>query len=75
MPSQQKTELQVAGIVTQGDLNGLSPDVVDFIVANARICLPDSIHICNGSEEENKKLLHQMEETGMIKRLPKYENW
>ncbi|XP_018416193.1 PREDICTED: phosphoenolpyruvate carboxykinase, cytosolic [GTP] [Nanorana parkeri] len=74
MPSRQKTELQVAGIVTQGDLNSLSPEVVHYIITNARICLPDNIHICNGSEEENKKLLHQMEETGMIKRLPKYEN-
>ncbi|XP_077316705.1 phosphoenolpyruvate carboxykinase, cytosolic [GTP] [Lithobates pipiens] len=74
MPSQKKTELNIAGIVTHGDLNSLSSDVVDFIVSNARICLPDNIHICDGSEEENKKLIHQMEETGMIKRLPKYEN-
>lgn len=75
MPSQEKTELNIAGIVTHGDLNSLSSDVVDFIVSNARICLPDNIHICDGSEEENKKLIHQMEETGMIKSLPKYENW
>lgn len=75
MPSQQKTELQISGIVTQGNLNSLSPDVVDFIVTYARVCLPENIHICDGSEEENKKLLHHMEETGMIKRLHKYENW
>ncbi|KAG9474657.1 phosphoenolpyruvate carboxykinase, cytosolic [GTP] [Eleutherodactylus coqui] len=74
MPSQQKIELEISGIVTQGHLNSLGPDVVDFIVTNARICEPENIHICDGSEEENKKLLHQMEETGMIKRLHKYEN-
>ncbi|XP_068119624.1 phosphoenolpyruvate carboxykinase, cytosolic [GTP]-like [Hyperolius riggenbachi] len=74
MPSQMKTEIHTAAIVTQGDLNSLSPNVVDFIVANAGICQPDNIHICDGSEEENKRLLHQMEENGMIKRLPKYEN-
>ncbi|XP_072270337.1 phosphoenolpyruvate carboxykinase, cytosolic [GTP] [Pyxicephalus adspersus] len=74
MPSKQKTELEIAGIVTYGELTSLSPDVVEFIVTYARICLPENIHICDGSEEENKKLLHQMEETGMIKRLPKYEN-
>ncbi|XP_040185675.1 phosphoenolpyruvate carboxykinase, cytosolic [GTP] [Rana temporaria] len=74
MPSQKKTELNVAGIVTHGDLNCLSSEAADFIFSNARICLPDNIHICDGSEEENKKLIHQMEETGMIKRLPKYEN-
>ncbi|XP_077109245.1 phosphoenolpyruvate carboxykinase, cytosolic [GTP] [Ranitomeya variabilis] len=74
MPSQQKAELQISGIVTQGNLNSLSSDVVDFIVKYARTCLPEQIHICDGSEEENKKLLHQMEEIGMIKRLLKYEN-
>ncbi|XP_075701948.1 phosphoenolpyruvate carboxykinase, cytosolic [GTP] [Rhinoderma darwinii] len=74
MPSQQKTELQISGSVTQGNMNSLGPDVVDYIVTYARICLPTNIHICDGSEEENKKLLHQMEEIGMIKRLPKYEN-
>ncbi|KAM9296126.1 phosphoenolpyruvate carboxykinase, cytosolic [GTP]-like [Gastrophryne carolinensis] len=74
MPSQKKTELEIAGIVTQGNLSSLSSEVVDFIVTYARVCLPDNIHICDGSEEENKKLLHQMEETGMIKRLQKYEN-
>lgn len=74
MPAPQKSELQVSGIVTQGNLNSLSPDVVDFIVTYARICLPEDVHICDGSEEENKKLLHHMEETGMVKRLHKYEN-
>lgn len=74
MPAPQKTELQISGIVTQGNLDSLSPDVVDFIVTYARICQPENIHICDGSEEENKKLLHHMEETGMIKRLHKYEN-
>ncbi|XP_073436787.1 phosphoenolpyruvate carboxykinase, cytosolic [GTP] [Dendrobates tinctorius] len=74
MPSQQKAELPISGIVTQGNLNSLSQDVVDFIVKYARTCLPEQIHICDGSEEENKKLLHQMEEIGMIKRLYKYEN-
>ncbi|KAM9296086.1 phosphoenolpyruvate carboxykinase, cytosolic [GTP]-like [Gastrophryne carolinensis] len=74
MPYQQKPELEIAGIVSHGDLSSLSSEVVDFIVTYARICLPDNIHICDGSEEENKKLLHQMEETSMIKRLQKYEN-
>ncbi|XP_044153507.1 phosphoenolpyruvate carboxykinase, cytosolic [GTP] [Bufo gargarizans] len=74
MPSQQKTELLISDMVTQGNLSSLSPDVVDFIVTYAKICLPENIHICDGSEVENKKLLHHMEETGMIKRLHKYEN-
>ncbi|XP_063281717.1 phosphoenolpyruvate carboxykinase, cytosolic [GTP] [Pelobates fuscus] len=74
MPSKSTADLHVTGIVTQGDLHALHQDVSDFIVINARICQPDDIHICDGSEEENKKVLHLMEETGMIKRLTKYEN-
>uniref|UniRef100_A0A8C5QRY8 Phosphoenolpyruvate carboxykinase, cytosolic [GTP] n=1 Tax=Leptobrachium leishanense TaxID=445787 RepID=A0A8C5QRY8_9ANUR len=74
MPSRVKAELQITGIVTQGDLLSLPSDISEFIVTNARLCQPDSIHICDGSEEENKKILHQMEETGMIKRLTKYDN-
>ncbi|XP_063819552.1 phosphoenolpyruvate carboxykinase, cytosolic [GTP] [Pseudophryne corroboree] len=74
MPSQQKTNLLISGIMTKGNLNSLCPDVVDFIATYTRICLPENIHICDGSEEENKKFLHQMEESGMIKRLHKYEN-
>ncbi|XP_053560334.1 phosphoenolpyruvate carboxykinase, cytosolic [GTP] [Bombina bombina] len=75
MPSQMKAELQISGIVTQGDLHSLkNPDVRDFIVTYARICKPESIHICDGSEDENKKVLCLMEDNGMIKKLHKYEN-
>ncbi|XP_075250150.1 phosphoenolpyruvate carboxykinase [GTP], mitochondrial-like [Convolutriloba macropyga] len=48
--------------------------VKEFIVEHAREMLPDRIHICNGSQEENDKSLRQMERTGMIKRLTKYPN-
>ncbi|NP_001080152.1 cytosolic phosphoenolpyruvate carboxykinase 1 [Xenopus laevis] len=74
MPSQIQAEQQIAGAVKQGNLNRLSPAVQNFILTNAKICQPDYIHICDGSEEENKKILHLMEETGMITRLHKYQN-
>ncbi|XP_015503073.1 phosphoenolpyruvate carboxykinase, cytosolic [GTP] isoform X2 [Parus major] len=60
--------------VVQGDLESLSPEARDFIETNAKLCQPECIHICDGSEEENKKILDIMVEQGMIKKLNKYEN-
>ncbi|XP_029469625.1 phosphoenolpyruvate carboxykinase, cytosolic [GTP] isoform X2 [Rhinatrema bivittatum] len=74
MPPQIQTGLKVTSKVVQGELNSLTPEVRDFIQSNAALCQPESIHICDGSEEENKKILNLMEELHMIKKLTKYEN-
>ncbi|NXY42911.1 PCKGC protein, partial [Ceuthmochares aereus] len=74
MPPQLKAEVNVMPKVVQGDLQSLPPEVRDFIESNAKLCQPESIHICDGSEEENKKILDIMVEQGMIKKLSKYEN-
>ncbi|NWZ37341.1 PCKGC protein, partial [Brachypodius atriceps] len=74
MPPQLKAEMNVMPKVVQGDLESLSPEARDFIETNAKLCQPECIHICDGSEEENKKLLDVMVEQGMIKKLKKYEN-
>ncbi|XP_056363301.1 phosphoenolpyruvate carboxykinase, cytosolic [GTP] isoform X2 [Oenanthe melanoleuca] len=66
--------MNVVPKVVQGDLESLSPEARDFIETNAKLCQPECIHICDGSEEENKKLLDIMVEQGMIKKLNKYEN-
>ncbi|NXV76754.1 PCKGC protein, partial [Atlantisia rogersi] len=74
MPPQLKAEVNVIPKVVQGDLQSLLPEVRDFIESNAKLCQPECIHICDGSEEENKKILDIMVEQGMIKKLSKYEN-
>ncbi|NWV94413.1 PCKGC protein, partial [Machaerirhynchus nigripectus] len=74
MPPQLKAEMNVMPKVVQGDLESLSPEARDFIETNAKLCQPECIHICDGSEEENKKILDIMVEQGMIKKLNKYEN-
>lgn len=61
--------------VVHGDLNKLAPKVRKYIEENVAICQPDKIHICDGSERENKMLLETLEKAGMAKRLTKYENW
>ena len=75
MPPELKTEVNIMSKVIQGDLESLPPQVMEFIESNAKLCQPESIHICDGSEEENKKILDIMVEQGMIKKLSKYENW
>uniref|UniRef100_A0A8C3JMW2 Phosphoenolpyruvate carboxykinase, cytosolic [GTP] n=163 Tax=Aves TaxID=8782 RepID=A0A8C3JMW2_9CHAR len=74
MPPQLKAEVNIMPKVVQGDLQSLPPEARDFIESNAKLCQPESIHICDGSEEENKKMLDIMVEQGMIKKLSKYEN-
>ncbi|NWX66805.1 PCKGC protein, partial [Promerops cafer] len=74
MPPQLKAEMNVMPKVIQGDLESLSPEARDFIETNAKLCQPECIHICDGSEEENRRILDIMVEQGMIKKLNKYEN-
>lgn len=75
MPAQLQRQISVTPKVIQGDLKHLAPGVRDFIESNAQLCQPEFIHICDGSEAENKKILELMAEQGMIKKLEKYENW
>uniref|UniRef100_A0ACB8F6L9 Protein kinase C-like 1 n=1 Tax=Sphaerodactylus townsendi TaxID=933632 RepID=A0ACB8F6L9_9SAUR len=74
MPPQQQNQVDVTPKVVQGDLKNLAPGVRDFVESNAKLCQPEAIHICDGSEEENKRILELMVEQGMIRKLSKYEN-
>lgn len=47
----------------------------EFIEEKARICQPDKIHICDGSQDEYIALLELLENNGSICRLEKMENW
>lgn len=75
MPPQLQSQSQSSPRLLQGDLSALSPAVKEFVEANISLCQPDFLHICDGSEEENRAILTQLEEQGMIKKLKKYENW
>ncbi|XP_007244225.3 phosphoenolpyruvate carboxykinase, cytosolic [GTP] [Astyanax mexicanus] len=74
MPPQLQSQNQSCPRVLQGDLNSLSPALREFIESSMTLCQPDALHICDGSEEENKAILAHLQEQGMIKRLTKYEN-
>ncbi|XP_044735832.1 phosphoenolpyruvate carboxykinase [GTP]-like isoform X2 [Chrysoperla carnea] len=60
--------------VVNGNLVNLPTNLREFIEENVSLCQPESIHICDGSEQENAQLLRLMQKNGTIEPLPKYEN-
>jgi len=60
--------------VVHGELTRLQPKVRDFIERSASVCLPNAIHICDGSEQENVHILRTLQNAGQAKKLPKHEN-
>ena len=61
--------------VVRGDFKTLSPRIQEFIAERAALCKPDSLHICDGTDEEFRKILSNMELAGQLTKLPKYEGW
>ena len=53
----------------------LPKKVEQFVQEKAKLCQPDRVHICDGSQAENEFFLKLMEKQGMAIQLPKYENW
>ena len=49
--------------------------VKEFVERNVALCKPASVHVCNGSKEENDMLLNKLVEQGRLINLTKYENW
>ncbi|OWK03208.1 PCK1, partial [Cervus elaphus hippelaphus] len=74
MPPQLSDGLNYSAKIVQGSLDSLPQAVREFVESSAKLCRPDQVHICDGSEEENQQLLSHMEEEGVIKRLKKYDN-
>lgn len=52
----------------------LPPNVKAYVREKAILCQPDSIHICDGSDEEYHKFLAELEKSGAIHRLTAYDN-
>ncbi|XP_049754673.1 phosphoenolpyruvate carboxykinase [GTP], mitochondrial isoform X1 [Elephas maximus indicus] len=60
--------------VLSGDLGQLPEGVRDFVERSARLCQPEGIHICDGTEAENTAILTLLEQQGLVRKLPKYSN-
>lgn len=61
--------------VVNGDFKALAPRIQEFVVDRADLCKPDSLHICDGSEEEIRKLIAGMVSSGQLTKLTKYPGW
>ncbi|XP_050396702.1 phosphoenolpyruvate carboxykinase, cytosolic [GTP] [Patella vulgata] len=60
--------------VIYGDIGLLPENVQSYVEENVRLCRPDNVHICDGSERENDLLTYVLQKDGILKKLPKYEN-
>ncbi|XP_052233729.1 phosphoenolpyruvate carboxykinase, cytosolic [GTP]-like isoform X2 [Dreissena polymorpha] len=60
--------------IIYGNLNRLPKQVRFYVEENAKVCQPEAIHICDGSEKEKDLLLYILQKEGTIKPLAKYEN-
>ena len=61
--------------VSYGDFNALPKKVQEFVRENAILCQPDQIHICDGSEAENKMNIEFLIKRGAAEPLSKHDNW
>lgn len=64
----------IASQVLYGKWNDLPKKVQHYVQDNVKLCKPDTIHICDGSDRENEMLLYILQRDGMIKPLPKMDN-
>lgn len=55
-------------------MKDLSPKIRTFVEENVELCQPERIHICDGTDTENKHLLSLLQQQGTIIPLPKYKN-
>lgn len=60
--------------VVNGNVRRLSQKVRAFLEETIILCQPQNVHICDGSDQEQTKLIKLMQEQGTIVNLPKYEN-
>lgn len=53
----------------------LAPRVRSYIEECVKLCQPDDVYVCDGSESENNQLVKLLAKKGTIEPLPKYINW
>lgn len=53
----------------------LGPFVQEFVEKYRQLCKPKDVRVCDGSKEENDRMLNQLVEEGRLVNLTKYDNW
>lgn len=63
------------GVRSLASVPSLPSAVADFVKGAAAECKPANVHVVTGTPEETANILAGLEKEGMVKKLPKYENW
>lgn len=63
------------GVRSLASIPSLPPAVADFVKGAVEECKPTNVHVVTGTPEETANILAGLERDGMVKKLPKYENW
>lgn len=63
------------GVRSLASIPSLPPAVADFVKGAVDECKPANVYVVTGSAEESAHILAGLEKEGMVKKLPKYENW
>ena len=62
-------------VPTSLSLDSLPRGVRSYLDQWSEHCQPAAVHLCDGSDEEERALLRLLTEKGSISPLPKLENW
>ncbi|XP_057291772.1 phosphoenolpyruvate carboxykinase, cytosolic [GTP]-like isoform X2 [Hydractinia symbiolongicarpus] len=60
--------------VTHGSFDKLSEKLKSFVAEKVKLCQPDALHICDGSDAEEKILTDTLVKAGMAHKLEKMDN-
>jgi len=73
-PSEAVKKLVGVELFDDARLKQIPQNVREYVLKNINLCKPDSVYLCDGSEEENQRMVDLMVEKGMLEKLPKYDN-
>lgn len=73
-PHHHHDHIRAISSATRERIATLAPAVRVFVERAARQCLPSDVHVCDGSQAENDRLLELMLRQGVIEPLPRYRN-
>ena len=60
---------------TSASLDRLAPSIRRYVEESAKLCKPDQVHICDGSEAESRALIDIQIAAGRLTKLSKLDNW
>lgn len=63
------------GVRSLASVPSLPKAVAEFVSDAIGECKPAKVHVVTGTADETANILAGLEKEGMVKKLPKYENW